>query len=83
MGRNDRKSRETFKWEYPAWYRPTGASTAMNRYVHMRLLNLFTHKNGNLGAISVTEKVERHMSDTFCVNTYSGQSASCYLGVRT
>ena len=35
------------------------------RYVHMRLLNLFTHKNGNLGAISVTEKVERRISDTF------------------
>ena len=57
---------------------------------------LFTHKNGDFGTISVTERSwaaplsieERHISDRFCatlsynVNRYSDRSGSGLIGAR-
>ena len=71
----------------------SGYEAAMRSY---RIGLLFTHKNGDFGAISVTEgscavpisKVERHISDWFCatlwcnVDRYSHPNGNEEIGAR-
>ena len=67
------------------------------RTIPDRIGHLFSHENGDFGAISVTKrscgpapisKVERHISDRFCVtlwcivNRYSGYSGSEYWDLK-